>query len=308
MVGRTILALCVLAAVAHADNRHLVEARAALDAVRYDEARAQLVAALEQGNNSPAEVAEIYQLSASTALVLGQRESAERYFRRWLAIDPSAQLPDSVAPKLREPFVAAQAYMAARGHLSVMIEHRGDAIDVLVAADPLAMVGAVRAGDEKVALGADRRAKLHGNAERVAVLDEFGNHLIELPVPPAEPAAAPPEPTPVPAPHEPAAPGPGLMHQPLAWAVPAVVLAGVGVGFELAARDADDQLSNVLANSGQHFYGDADALRSRRDRDAIIADVAFGTSAACVAVAVIVYAIRPSSRVTAVGNGVAIRW
>ena len=91
---------CVAAArAADADSTKLDEARAAIESVRYDDARALLEDALQNGGNSPAELTEIYRLSASTAIVLGQRALADTYFRSWLALDPQASLPIGAATK-----------------------------------------------------------------------------------------------------------------------------------------------------------------------------------------------------------------
>ncbi|MCP6280625.1 hypothetical protein NL459_28785, partial [Klebsiella pneumoniae] len=73
-----------------------------------------LVEALKQGGNRPEELVEIYRLSGATAAVLGPPELAEQYYRRMLALAPDAVLPPDASPRLREPFVAAQAYMAAQ--------------------------------------------------------------------------------------------------------------------------------------------------------------------------------------------------
>ena len=316
MVGRSVLVVCALAALAHADSAKLAKARAAIDAVRYDQAQQLLVETLQAGDNSPEAVAEIYRLSASVAIVLGQREVAERYYRRWLALDPAATLPDSVAPKLREPFVAAQAYMAARGRLSVKVTRAPDVVDVLVDSDPLAMVAAIGGGDAKVPVGADHHAKLRGTQiTTVVALDELGNHLLEVEVPPAEPTHVehaeplPPPPPPPPPTEVPVADTHvSIARRPIAWLAPAVVLGGVGVAFAFGAHDADGQLADVIAHSSQHFFGEADALRNRRDRDAVIADVALVASAACLATAIVVYAIRPSARVAPTASGVALRW
>ena len=142
MVTRTLpwlLASTLAVRGAFAEPVKLGEARTALAAVQYDKARGLLVAALKEGTATPAEVAEIYRLSASTATVLGDRELAEQYYRRWLALDPSAALSSSVAPKLREPFVAAQAYIGAHGPLSVKAQRHAAHIAVIIEADPLAM-------------------------------------------------------------------------------------------------------------------------------------------------------------------------
>lgn len=117
MLARALVvcALCALAAPARADSSKLAQARQAIAEVRYTEAQGLLVAALQEGGNSPAAVAEIYQLSARAAAVLREPDLAQQYYCRWLALDPDARLPDGEAPKLRERFVAAQAYMAAHG-------------------------------------------------------------------------------------------------------------------------------------------------------------------------------------------------
>src|SRR5687768_13628519 len=71
----------------------LARARAAIEAVRYDEAEPLLDRALRAGQGSPAAITEIYQLSAQAAIVLGNREAATRFYRHWLALDPRAALP-----------------------------------------------------------------------------------------------------------------------------------------------------------------------------------------------------------------------
>lgn len=308
---------------ARAQSPRLAQARQALDAVRYDEAQTRLVEALRDGGNPPAAVAEIYRLSASTALVLGRRDVAEQYYRRWLAIDPDAMLSADVAPKLREPFIAAQAYIAAHGRLSVKLSARvapGGArtVEVVVEADPLAMVAAVALADggvlAPVTLDAERRARLDGAGRVVVVLDEHGNRLVELPV--ADAAAAPaPAPSgpvvpaagpPPPAPRATSAPGLAmttttatppttriaLVRRPITWGISAGVLGVVGLGFARAASAADDDLTAIIEGSDQHRFTDADAARARRDRDAVIANVMFATAGVCAAAAIVLHVTR----------------
>src|SRR4029079_3403235 len=138
--------------------------------------------------NSQDELIEIYRLSAITATVLGQPEVAEQFYRRWLAILPTATLPERVAPKLREPFKAAQAYMATRSRLSAKAERHTaggtDQIDVIVDADPLAMAASIAIDNgAPQRIGADRRAHFERPSSAVveiAILDEAGNHLLDL--------------------------------------------------------------------------------------------------------------------------------
>lgn len=275
--------------VSHADRGKLALARKELEAVNYDKAQIALVAALHDGGNLPTEVAEIYRLSASTAIVLGQRDVADQYYRRWLAVDPRAVLPDRIAPKLREPFVAAQAYMAAHGRLVVKASRRSPTdLDVVVESDPLTMVAAIAVEHgTPIALGADHHVDLHAAAGStvVLVLDEYGNRLLELPVD-ATPTtvAAPPQQPPQPS--------------KLGWyrtATPYIVFASVSlVGAFIVgslANGADNDLQTALA--GDHFATDAEDARTRRDRYALITNGCYIGAGLFTALAIVMIAARP---------------
>jgi hypothetical protein len=193
MVSRTTLVAALLGVLlgalpARADSPKLVDARRAVEAVDYEAARRLLLEALRDGDNSPAAVGEIYRLSARAAIVLGERDLAEQYYRRWLAIDPTAALPGDTAPKLREPFVAAQAYIAAHGRLLARAERTSTGeVDVELVADPLAMARAAAAlgpgRNAPVPFGGDHKAHLAA-ATRIAVVDDAGNRLLEVDVAP----------------------------------------------------------------------------------------------------------------------------
>ena len=82
-LGAAVLALLVSSTGAHADQATLREARRVVEEeVRYDRAQELLVTALHQGDNGPDELAAIYELAGVAAVVLGQREAGEQYFRR----------------------------------------------------------------------------------------------------------------------------------------------------------------------------------------------------------------------------------
>ena len=104
--------MIVFAGSARGDTAKLARARQAIETLQYDTAQKLLIDALDDGANSPADVAEIYRLSASTAVVLESGDVAEQYYRRWLALDPTASLSSDLAPKIRDPFVRAQANSA----------------------------------------------------------------------------------------------------------------------------------------------------------------------------------------------------
>lgn len=241
---------------ARGDSPHLAEARRAVEAVDYDAARRLCVEALHDGDNSPAAVREIYRLSARAAVVLDQRDLAEQFYRRWLAIDPDAALPGDTAPKLREPFVAAEAYIAAHGRLLARAQRTpAGEVDVEILADPLAMArataaiagaaaGPTDAGQPTapVAFGSDRHARLPA-AARVAILDDRGNHLLELdPEAAIAPGAAAPSPT-----EEPAPP---WTRRWITYAIPAGAFGLVAAGFGIAALASYDSARKMIDDSG----------------------------------------------------------
>lgn len=116
--------------------------------------------------------------------MLGQREVGEQYYRRWIALDTAAAVGADVAPKLREPFEAAQAYVAAHGRLTATATWRSATELEVAVSEPFAMaMAATTTGGQPVALSTDRRARLAPPPSRpvtVVILDDHGNHLIEL--------------------------------------------------------------------------------------------------------------------------------
>ena len=297
-MARRLIAIAVVLAcgVAFADNAKLAEARKAIEQVRLDQAQRLLVEALQVGGNTPAEVVEIYRLSASTAVVLGQADVGEQYYRRWLALDPHATLSSDVGPKLREPFVAAQAYMRAKGHLTVRVAKRhASIIDVVVESDPLTMVSAIAlAGERPVPLGVDRHVRLEarqGAPTTIVVLDELGNRLRELPageivVAPVEPGEPRQDP---------------FLRRWYVWAAPAIALTVASLGFVVAANDADGDIDELLPN--RPYYSDVEALRIQRDRHALTANILIGTAGAFAAVATVMFITRTKSTVVTPSAG-----
>jgi hypothetical protein len=282
-----VLAVLVAAAApARGDSPRLAEARRAVEAVDYDDARRLLVEALHDGDNSPAAVGELYRLSARAAVVLGERDLAEQYYRRWLAIDPGAALPGDAAPKLREPFVAAQAYIAAHGRLIARaLRTATGELDVVVISDPLAMARAAAvlgpldpgAHAPAIPFGDDHRARLTAGS-RAAILDENGNRLLELDAA----AAASPAGAAVPA------PAPVFEVRPWTrrwqtWAIPAGVLALTSAGFGIAAIASSDRARAITDASGQYFLSDAEA-NVRRGR--IFAWITAGSGAVAIGCAI----------------------
>jgi len=316
------LGLTLAAAPVRADSPHLAEARRAVEAVDYDAARRLLVDALRDGGNSPAAMREIYRLSARAAVVLDQRELAEQFYRRWLAIDPDAALPDDTAPKLREPFVAAQAYIAAHGRLRATARRTpAGEIDVELIADPLAMAHAAAALDPAArrppaVFGAERRVRL-AEAPRVAILDDRGNHLLELEptaavatapaadapaaaVPAtAAPAAAAPAPSATPAtappPETPAEDRRPRIRRWLTWAIPTGVFALGAAGFGIAAIVSYGNARTITASSGGYYLSDAqDSVR--RGRTFVWVTIGAGAATVACAIPAAIYLARDLRR------------
>lgn len=305
VAGRVAVVVLALVATARADGT-LDEARRAVDEVRYDEAQRLLVAALHGGGHAPAVVRELYRLSASTAVVLGQLDVGEQYYRRWLAIDPGATLGDDVAPKLREPFSAAQAFIAANGRVDAELAWSADGELEVVVAQPMRMVVAVGVvGGERVGLPASGRAVMPATAAgTLALLDEHGNHLLELAIPAAAAAALE---RPAPPPDE-LAP---VSRTYLAWgAVSLVFLAGAGAFGYLASED-QRTLDEQVEASTQHYYADAVATRDSMRRFTYLA-IGSGVVGVALAIpAIALYARTPAQQrmipfVQPGGGGVAL--
>jgi len=290
---RLLVLLLVAGGVAHADNSALVEARRAVQEVRYDDAERLLVDALKAGTSGTDELSEIYQLSAATASVLGQHELAEQYYRRLLAIDPDFTLAADTSPKLRTPFVAAQAYMAAQARLAARITRRGTSIEIAVT-DPLGMVAAIGTASGGVIQAkqpyAGRAITVQAApAAQVVLLDEYGNSLRTIL---ADVVVEP----------RPEAPTP-VVRRWQTWAIPAGVAAGVGIGFLIDGQRSKDQLDDIIAHDSTNFFQTADQARSRWHRDTIVADVAFGTAGGLAITAVVMAILRRSGTRAVVSIG-----
>lgn len=285
-----------------AASPRLAPARTAIEAVRYDQAQELLAEALRTGQLTAAEVREVYELAAGAAVVLGQAEVAEQFYRRLLSIAPDAALDPGLAPKFKQPFTAAAAYVDAHGSLRARARWlpTGE-LELLLESDPLKMVDAVaydEQGAAAIRLDADRRARLPASAaRRVALLDERRNQLVLIDAPAAAPKVEPATkvevtPAPVTGPTEPRL---GLARTWWAWAIPAGAALAIGVGFGLGARNAHDELTAGL-DEDSLFYGDAKDLRDRADTYSTIANVSFATAGALAVTAAVMWKLTPSGK------------
>lgn len=290
------LVLCGGSRLARAEVVQLSSAREAIDAVRYDDARDLLIAALASGALAATETADAYRLLGTTLIVLGKAEDGEQAYRRWLAIDPAGELPTSASAKLQRPFQAARAYITEHGALRVTARRSGGAVEVTLDADPLAMAASVTLdGGPPSTFGEQRSLSLAVAADRlarVAVRDDKGNVLVDIAVPVAGGAisSGPRVTIEQPIDQPPATP---IWRRWPVWAVSAVVLGGAGAYFAYDAVDARDRLAAIAGTHGEFFASDVDSARGRLHRDRIAAGLLFGAGAASAITAVVMVLIRP---------------
>ena len=268
-------------AAADADTAKLDQAKRAIDAVDYEHARGLLADALHEGGNSPAALAEIYRLSARTAIVFEQPDVAEQFYRRWLAIDTAATLPADTAPKLRATFEAARAFVAANGRLVAHASATSRGTVEIIVSDPVDMARAVAgiapssAGDDpRVALGPDHRAELPRGFARVAILDDDGNRLAEIAVEPSADRSD---------------------RRWVTWTIIAGSLGVVAVGSATIAGVAQRDANEIAAHSAAHTQAEADDT-VRRARIFAISGAISGALAVAAAVPAILLHRRAPSR------------
>jgi hypothetical protein len=320
-VVKTLALVIMIFAVspARADNTRLDEARAAVDSVRYDRARTLLLAALQAGGNSPRELAEIYRLSAITAIVLGDRTLAESYYRRWLALEPDAVLPKDLAPKLREPFEAVRADMAQRGKLAIAIRGVAGGVEVAVDADPMQMAVVAVLDDTRVPI-VNRAARIAAapgaRSGRVAILDEDGNHIIEadVAIEAVATSAVPPAPAATHAPAVAIVAAPSVerpwLRRPSTWTIAGGGFLVLGIAFSIAASSVRQDA--LIEQASGLDLGNA---RGRLAAYETLETISFVATGACVVTALVMYAtgskktaVVPSVSGTGAGASFLTRW
>jgi hypothetical protein len=240
-------------------------ATAAFTALRYDDALQLADQAWRSGASDPAQVCRIFALAGRAAAAVGDGETARLWFRRWLYLEPAAALPDGTSPKLAALVDDARGALAG-AVIAARTSVRPGRITVTVAADPLELVAAARAGTIIVALR-DHTASVPAREAHsdIELVDRYGNTLlIVTEVPPA----------PVPAPAAVPNPRPWFARWPV-WAVTSVGLTGFGGGALWVAIHARSNIDQLNAHSDSHQFSQVLAFERRFHDARLVSGIAF---------------------------------
>lgn len=263
------------AAADEATAAGLAAARAERDALRYPEALARVEAALARGGATTSQTAALYRLAGELTAGLDRPDEAERWFARWLALEPRGALPADASPKLREPLARARASSSGRPiTLRADVAHGGvDVVD-----DPLHLVarvvtfaGGAPEYEPAPPAGAER-------ATLAVAFDARGNQLAGLALVP--PASA--------RPHDP----PFLRRwQPYAVVTGAFLAAAAATGY--GTMRSQDEFDRLRAEGPAHSFDELEAVRRDGERGAVVTNVLLGGAAVSAVVTVVMWRWQP---------------
>ena len=178
-----------LVARAQEGSRH---ARSELESTRRD-----ALASIEAGTRTGGELAPLYLALARSAALLGDEEQARRAFTVLLALEPGFRLDREEPDEVRSPYLEARGFWSARPSplgvdLTLSADARGVAMHVT---DPgklsarvrvrVRLEGAtefmemVRMPESDLTVPVDGLERAAGLDVNVALLDEYGNRLLE---------------------------------------------------------------------------------------------------------------------------------
>lgn len=174
----------------------LARAEAAYNDIDFESTLAAAQEALREGGHTPAQLTRIYELLGVSAAATEDLERARDYFVRMLALDPAANLDDTVPPRLRAPFLEARGTVSSRTErleVSVGLARARSALHVELT-DPFQLAVTVRVHarlegsvdyvTRESAAQPNTLAQLDGasDADRVEywleVVDRFGNQVL----------------------------------------------------------------------------------------------------------------------------------
>ena len=301
MVKRALLGVLLVAglappAVAGDGAELLDQARQAIENIDYEAARKHVTAALDGGGLTLEEHRRARRLAGEIEAALGSPDAARDHFAVWLAIDPGAALPSGLSPKITEPFEQAKA-AGARLDISISLARETDGVRVrLEVTDPRSLVHGfeVRGGGAQ-AVGTGGSALLETTDPgaiqvTVEIVDDRTNQVaVRTATVAAVTAAEPP-------PRTSRKGFPTALRWPT-WAGVAVVVAGTGAYFTYRVGQAEDDLTALNADPGNHTADEAQAIIDRGERDATIANVLYGVAGAAALAAVLTFVLEPDDDV-----------
>ena len=285
-----IVSLLVLGRVAHASNRDVARARAAMAEVKFEEAYRSLDTALQTGTSSRAELVEIYRLRGECAGNLGRGDAARQEYRHLFALDPDSKpLRSDESPKLLAWLDEARRSTAPLD-LRIKVERIDTAtakIAVEVLADSTRLVAGARA-EYRDGAGATRSVVSNATGQSVlelelahptdtvhtVVVDQYGNRLLEqeLRVPaPAVPAST------------------AVYAHPMLWAG-VTVAAGLTTGaLAVATQTAQSDLDRIRADPASYDRIEAETVAHRVEARALATNISLGVTVLAAAITAVTY-------------------
>ncbi|MFZ5892734.1 MAG: hypothetical protein ACOY0T_16870 [Myxococcota bacterium] len=181
-----------------AEEPSLASAERAYHEVDFERAYELGRQALQRGHASRLESLRLYVLLGMSAAALGHDEDAQRYFAVALSIDPTRKLERNLSPKIRSPYLQAEAALALYKTPLALSASENLAAQRLAFAleDPQSLVAKLTISLRQLGTEAYRKVELSKQAENAVRidkrwlesgfeyhargLDSFGNTLIEL--------------------------------------------------------------------------------------------------------------------------------
>ncbi len=292
------------------ESSPLDHARKAVDGSDYPSARAALTSALESGNASPDDLAEIYKLSGIVAAALGEPTAATTAFEKWLTLDPRGALPAGTSPKITKPFALAVEFSKRNPPVKVKADTSDDPpkVTLVIEDDPLHLITRARvvfiaddkpektidgAGIDSIVIPLPEAARID---LRIAALDQYGNHVVEVGTPdvplvivgrarPADTRVARAKPVKPAGPYHPRP----LIGRWWLWTGITVALAGGATYLGIVGRSDVNTLAQWDATSVGRQYLDAKSLENRANLELWSFDIGMGVAGATAITAAILY-------------------
>ncbi|MFP2933336.1 hypothetical protein ACLESO_50955, partial [Pyxidicoccus sp. 3LG] len=124
-------------------NPYLEQARARYEALRFSEAVELLELAERAPSSTRAQHLDILELRARCELAEGRRQEAEATYERMLMLDPRAEPPADLSPKILETFQAVKARLFPAGYAALKQLPAAEGLVRVEVVDPWRRVDAV---------------------------------------------------------------------------------------------------------------------------------------------------------------------